>query len=194
MSSELVSLREFARRKGWNPGYAHKLKVAGRLAMEGDKVDVDRSEQLLAESADPARAHLARSSSSAARGAPGGDDQQGQPAPGGGGTSAPLTTNATFNKAKTADQVYAAKLRELEYRERVGELIDVKEAARLAFTSFRSLRDAILNIPARVQDQCAVMTDAFEIAALIENELTSALDGFSVDRMFKEEDDEDAAD
>lgn len=192
MASELVSLREFARRKSWNPGYVHKLKMAGRLVMDGDKVDVQASEQLLAESADPARAHLARSPAGA-RGAAA-DEEQVQHAGGGGGGGAPLTTNATFNKAKTADQVYAAKLRELEYRERVGELIDVKEAARLAFTAFRALRDAMLNIPARVQDQCAVMTDAFEIAALIEGELTAALDGFSVDRMFKEEDDEDAAD
>jgi hypothetical protein len=188
MSSELVSLREFARRKNWNPGYAHRLKTQGRLVVVDGKVDVEASERALAESADPARAHLTRGRSGGAER----DDDEPVPqavAPGG----APLSQNATFNRARTATQVFDAKLKELEFKKRTGQLIDVGEARRLAFTAFRTLRDAILNVPARVQAEFAVETDPLVIATRLQEELQVALSAFSVEQAVADAGDDDDA-
>jgi len=145
VANELVSLREFARRKGWNPGYAHKLKEAGRLVMVGDKVDYEASIRLLEESADPARAHLRRPDAALPAPAAEPEAMPGGAAPG----AAPLSQNATFNKARTASQVFDARLRELDYKERVGELVSVREVEQLQFTAGRITRDRMEMVPQR---------------------------------------------
>lgn len=54
----------------------------------------------------------------------------------------------------------------------------------------------MLNVPARVKDQCAAQTDAFAIEQLIEAELFSALQSLDPDRVLIESesdgDDDDA--
>lgn len=82
---------------------------------------------------------------------------------------------------------------QLELDQLRGRLIDLDEAKRLAFTAFRSLRDAVLNVPARIKDQCAAETDAFKVEQLIEAELTAALDAFDPAKVLREPDDDDEA-
>lgn len=150
---ELVSLREFARRKNWNPGYAHKLKAAGRLVMVDGKVDVDASERSLAESSDPAREHLRRNAtagSSSDHGSSGAGQQHA-----GGGQA--FSSNATFSRAKTATQVFDAKLRELEYKERIRDLVPARDVAEMQFTAGRITRDRVLMVPARVAPELHAM-------------------------------------
>lgn len=168
--AELVSLREFARRKGWNPGYVHKLKVAGRLVMEGDKIAVEASERLLAETADPSRAHLARDAAAEQEPVAGSGASQASM-----GGAAPLSSNATFNRARTASQVFDAKLRELDYQQKVGKLVDVDEAMRRAFTVFRELRDAIMNLPAQIKDELFAEDTADALERRLSRELEHAL-------------------
>lgn len=186
METELVSLREFGRRKKWNPGYVHKLKVAGRLVMKDEKVDVTASERRIAESADPARSHLQRAQTTLSQ--PIAPDAYVPQA-----ATPPLSSNATFTKAKTATQVYDAKLRELEYRQKSGALIDVSEAKRMAFTAFRMLRDSILNVPSRIKDQCAAEVDAFKVEQIIEKELTDTLNNFDIAAVVRESEEDEAA-
>jgi len=200
VSAELVSLREFARRKGWNPGYAHKLKAAGRLVMVatpgGNKVDVQASERRLVESADPARAHLVRQQPAApAAGIDADLEDDGPPVPP--QAAQPISANATFNKARTASVIFDAKLKELEYRKASGAVIDAALAARLAFTAFRALRDQVLNLPARLAPGLAVETDAFRIEQVLETELSAVFGQFDEARLLREtsdEDDDDGAD
>ncbi|AOZ05955.1 hypothetical protein [Cupriavidus malaysiensis] len=76
-----------------------------------------------------------------------------------------------------------------EYR---GALIDVAEAQRLAFTAFRTLRDAVLNVPVRVKDLLAAETDPTRIEAMLEKELASALQQVDQAAILREqEEDED---
>lgn len=195
MSSELVSLREFARRKGWNPGYAHKLKEQGRLVLAGGKVDVAASELRLAESADPSREHLRRAAAPAP--APAAYEPPAPPA------AAPITQNATFNKARTASVVFDAKLKELEFKKASGLLVDRDEVARLRFTEFRLLRDALGNVGARVKDALVAdleraleaggveadlrsatlraLGESLRAAQIVEDEMAVALDAFASD-------------
>lgn len=163
--AELVSLREFARRKNWNPGYAHKLKEAGRLVMAGDKVDVEASLRRLEESADPARAHLRRGAA-AEPDAP----AEPEPASSGGPGGVPLSANATFNKARTAAQVFDARMRELDYKERVGELVSARDVEQMQFTAGRITRDRLLMVPPRFAAEIHAL-----VLALLPDDVRSAI-------------------
>ena len=81
--------------------------------------------------------------------------------------------------SKQVKAAYEAKLTELEYKERSGEmgnLQDVrKEAARLA----RQVRDLLLIVPSRNAAKVAVMSDPEEIRALLQAEIESALRGLA---------------
>lgn len=74
-----------------------------------------------------------------------------------------------------------------EYR---GSLIDVAEAQRLAFTAFRTLRDAVLNVPVRVKDLLAAEADPARIEAVLEKELSSALLQVDQAAILREQDEE----
>jgi hypothetical protein len=81
--------------------------------------------------------------------------------------------------SKQVKAAYEAKLTELEYKERSGEmgnLQDVrKEAARLA----RQVRDLLLIVPSRNAAKVAAMSDPEDIRALLQAEIESALRGLT---------------
>ena len=81
--------------------------------------------------------------------------------------------------SKQVKAAYEAKLMEIQYKERsgeVGSLQDVRtEASRLA----RQLRDLLLIIPSRNAAKVAVMSDPEEIRALLQAEIESALRGLA---------------
>ena len=110
--------------------------------MVGDQVDYEESLRLLEESSDPARTHLRRE-------APAAPPAAAAPAEASAGAQ-PLSHNATFNKARTADQVFVARIRELDYKERIGELIPIRDVEQAEFTAGRITRDRVLMVPARL--------------------------------------------
>ena len=77
--------------------------------------------------------------------------------------------------SKQVKAAYEAKLAELEYKEKSGNLVladDVKKAAsRLA----RTLRDLLLGIPNRNAARLAAMADPDEVRALLQSEIEGAL-------------------
>jgi phage terminase Nu1 subunit (DNA packaging protein) len=81
--------------------------------------------------------------------------------------------------SKQVKAAYEAKLTELEYKERSGEmgnLQDVrKEAARLA----RQVRDLLLIVPSRNAAKVAAMSDPEDIRALLQEEIELALKGMA---------------
>ena len=93
--------------------------------------------------------------------------------------AAPTTTRGgpSLAVSKQVKAAYEAKLMEIEYKERSGEmgsLQDVRtEASRLA----RQLRDLLLIVPSRNAAKVAVMSDPEEIRALLQAEIESALRG-----------------
>jgi hypothetical protein len=81
--------------------------------------------------------------------------------------------------SKQVKAAYEAKLTELEYKERSGEmgnLQDVrKEAARLA----RQVRDLLLIVPSRNAAKVAAMSDPEDVRALLQQEIELALKGMA---------------
>ena len=81
--------------------------------------------------------------------------------------------------SKQVKAAYEAKLTELEYKERSGEmgnLQDVrKEPARLA----RQVRDLLLIVPSRNAAKVAAMSDPEDVRALLQQEIELALKGMA---------------
>lgn len=114
-------------------------------------------------------------------------------APGGDDGEEPADTDE-YRRLRT-DRERIRKTRELiELEELRGALIDLADAKRLAFTAFRALRDAVLNVPARVKDACAAEADAHTIEQMLDAELCAALATFKPEAATRETDDDDDPD
>lgn len=84
-----------------------------------------------------------------------------------------------FNKARAAKEIYEARIKKLDYEERLGNLVSRKSVEVEAFTSFRILRDACFNIPDRVSAQVAAETDGTVVYEILMKELRQAFEEFA---------------
>lgn len=84
-----------------------------------------------------------------------------------------------FIESQARREMFKAKLTELEYQERVGELIPAKIVDDEWFRLARLVRDSMLNIPARIADQLAHETDQRKVQDLLEQEIYQALEALS---------------
>lgn len=94
-----------------------------------------------------------------------------------------------YREHRATRERYMALKQQLEYEQQVGSLISVDDAKRIAYTSFRALRDAVLNVAPRIKDQLAATTDPLLCEQLLDAELSSALAGIDVGKLLKEQDD-----
>lgn len=122
-----ASTREAARRLGVSDTAIHKAERAGRIAREPDgQWDIDKTRRRLVETADPVRSPLAT---------------------GGGAGGAEGTPFARLKVAQLALKVEAQRLSLDETKRR---LLDVTEANAALDEIGSTMRDALLNWPARV--------------------------------------------
>lgn len=187
---DAVSLRRFAALQGWNPGQAHRLKVAGRLVMitteDGrELVHVSKSLARIAESSDPQKGYMAQVNAQQRA------LHRGTPTPA--EASSPVASdptlpadvepqqsrNATYNQARTAREVYEAKLAQLKYEQEVGRLVNA-EAVRAEFAKQVVLvRDQFLRLPDRLAPMLVGMGDIEVIKRTIMGEVRAALSQFA---------------
>jgi hypothetical protein len=162
----LMGIAAYADHRGCALSSVQHAIAAGRITLTGDnQIESDEADRHWQENADFASSRngpklITRSGS------------PGEPAP-----TEPVP-GMTYTQARALREVYDAQRRKLELQLRHGELItraDVeKEAARL----YRQIRDAILNVPARLSGQLVGQTDEATIHGLLEGELRRALDAF----------------
>lgn len=74
---------------------------------------------------------------------------------------------------------YEAKLKELEFKERAGELVPAADVKREAFSLARALRDGLMRIPDRVAPLLAATTDARKAHQMLSDEIRVALRGLN---------------
>ena len=118
------STREVARRLGVSDTTIHKAERAGRIAREPDGGwDIDKTRRSLSETADPARSPLA--SGAGAEGTP-------------------------FARLKVAQLALKVEAQRLSLDETKRRLVDVTEANAALDEIGSTMRDALLNWPARV--------------------------------------------
>jgi len=163
---------EFAARRGWSKSYVSKLASQDRLVLSADgKVDVEATEALLAESADPSKAAVAarheenrveRDVRSHLQ--PGGDTPAVQPL-----VQQP-DKGLDFQKARAHREYYLAQLAEAEFNKVQGNLVERKSVEDAAFAAGRTLRDLVFGLAPQLAGELAGMSDSWEI----EKRLTGA--------------------
>ncbi|EHC60486.1 hypothetical protein LTSEINV_1408 [Salmonella enterica subsp. enterica serovar Inverness str. R8-3668] len=93
---------------------------------------------------------------------------------------------AQFNKAKTAEKVYQAKLKKLEFEEKQGSLIAKDVVTDDAFVAANELRSRLFSIGPRAAPRCEGKP-AREIERIIEDEINFALQALQDSRFIKQE-------
>ena len=81
-----------------------------------------------------------------------------------------------YRRARAVREFFQARLAEIEYKERIGELISKAEVQTAAFNKYRRFRDRILNVPDRVAAILATETDMKKVHEILTAELRYALE------------------
>ncbi len=190
----LMGYREYARHRGVSLGAVQKALRAGRINANADKKidaavadrewDVNTDASRIAVSAVEVATPLAQKEISFA--APAGEEAD-KPA------AEELTGSdksaSEYRENRSKREYYVAAKHQLEYEQLLGQLINVDDAKRIAFTSFRAIRDSVLNVAARIKDQLAAETDPHVCEELLERELSAALASVDVGQLNAEVED-----
>ena len=190
----LMGYREYARHRGVSLGAVQKALRAGRINANADKKidatvadrewDVNTDASRIAVSAVEVATPLAQKEISFA--APAGEEAD-KPAAEeliGSDKSA-----SEYRENRSKREYYVAAKHQLEYEQLLGQLINVDDAKRIAFTSFRAIRDSVLNVAARIKDQLAAETDPHVCEELLDRELSAALASVDVGQLVVESED-----
>lgn len=106
-------------------------------------------------------------------------DKQSAYKPSASDTQPPAPTTADFNTAKKHDMVYRAKIRELEYKEKLGKLVDKDAVYRELFNAGKELRTALMAIPDRCIDDVLACMSRNEAHSFLYKAISEALEMLS---------------
>lgn len=203
----LMGQREFARHMGVSLGAVQKAIRSGRITVNEDgKIDSERAAQDWQRNTDESRRSFTDLSR---RRVPAVDDDsdeldddQDLPAAGERGESSSAASKAAredeavrqYREERALRESIRRRREEAELAEYLGQLIDVGDAKRLAYTAFRTLRDAVLNVPVRIKDLAAAETDPGRIEAMLERELAAALQQIDPEAILREQAEEEGDD
>jgi transcriptional regulator with XRE-family HTH domain len=151
----LMTKSEFARETGVTKGRISQLIRDGTLQERKDgRLDFDKSIRRIKTHRDPSRPSKIIP-----------ENEEGEVADG-------------FRRARTAKEVFKAKLTELEYKKETSASVDVKEIKGGIFELYRTLRDTFQNIPDRLAPVFAGETDIEKIRLMMKKEIDRANEDF----------------
>lgn len=170
MAVELLTVSEYARRRGCDEKAVRKAIAEGRITA----IVVDGKRRIDPEVADIqwAKNTRARVDSGAAKGvgSPGGNSPASGPAS---ALDAPTfdQTQANYHATRAKREEVELRRAELALEEEEKRLLEKDPALTGVFTSFRSLRDGAMPLGRRLSSKLATMTDPLEIQLLIDESL-----------------------
>ena len=151
---------EFAKSQGFSRPYVTKLVQGGVIVRDQNgQIDKDAAVAALQARRDPAK--LLRRGRPARNGDLGGQGSE--------------ALSILMLKSRIKTEVERGKLAELDRKLREGELVERREVKEAAFSSARNIRDALMNIPARVSSLYAAETDPQKIHHSLEDEIRTVL-------------------
>lgn len=178
--TELIGIREAARRLGVSDTAVHKAIKAGRVTVAGRTPTSGRplvawpqtQADWLANSDQAKRSHVG------SRGSP---RREADPAPqiplavsarvdetpADDGPAAGATRGPSYAQSRAIREAYQARLAKLEFEERSGKLVDAAEVKSRAFRLARSARDALMTMPDRLAPILASSMDVQEVHRLL---------------------------
>lgn len=139
MSDRLMTQAEYARHRGKSRQYISRLAKAGVLVMRGGKVDASASDAVLDDRPEPVSERVA---------------------------AVPIETapaGTTFAQAKTADMVFRARLRKIEYDQRMGKLMETDLFRQRIEAILVVIKETVMAWPNRVAPEVAPLTDEREV-------------------------------
>lgn len=168
-ASELISQREYARRRGVSHMAVQRAIKSGRISTVDDKIDPGRADREWEQNTDqskPRNRVTGRPNHTRAAGAPSepmvlADDSSG------GGTGAA----AGYAKARAARELYQAQLVKLELDRKRGELVRADEVRLGAFSMARKARDQLIALPDRLATILAATEDPSEVHRILADEV-----------------------
>ncbi|MGS0737982.1 terminase small subunit [Pseudomonas sp. GG8] len=161
----VISKTEFAARRGWAKSYVSKLANQDRLVLTEDgKVELEATEALLAESADPSKAAVAQRHERLRlqREAQITAEEPAVPQ---------IGQAADFQKSRALREHYLALQEQANFHKSQGSLVLLEAVQTGAYNAGRMLRDQLLGMPPQLAPELAAMTDPWEI----ERHLTAAI-------------------
>lgn len=193
----LMGQREYARHRGCALRAVQKAIESNRISLvevDGQKkIDSDQADRDWLSKTDPAKQSLLNPAGPAPR-MPAVDRIPGDERP----PDGPVADDdeedpntEAFRKSRAEQMAIRVERERIELDVLRSKYIELEEAKRLVFTAFRALRDAALNVPARIKDQCAAESDAFQVEQIMDAELTAAFDGFNPLTALRDSDEDD---
>lgn len=173
---ELVSQREYARRRGVAHTSVRKAIAAGRISTSDGtsrgKINPELADREWSENTDRSKPRNSVGGSPKGRRRPG-DPETPMALDGGNGNgSAVAGSGGTgYSRARAAREAAQAQLAKLTLDERLGKLVNASEVKLAAFSVARHARDQLLGIPARVAPLLVAVDDRAEIERVLENEI-----------------------
>lgn len=171
----IVTKTEYARMRGWSQGnVSHLLRRGVIVQTEDGKIDSEDADRRIAAARHPGKDHV-RDRHAAARAVSqtvGATSPPAQPP----AASAANPADATgYHAARTAREQAAAKLADLEYQTKAGQLMRRDHVVDAVFDIGRGLREALAPVPDRLAQVLLGQTDAATVHRLIADELDRAL-------------------
>jgi hypothetical protein len=167
-ATELISQREYARRRGVSHMAVQRAIKSGRIStLDGqiDPIQADREWQENTDQSKPRNRITGRPSHSRAAGAPSEPMVLAEEGSGGGSTA------AGYAKARAARELYQAQLVKLELDRRRGELVRADEVRLGAFNMARKARDQLIALPDRLATILAATEDPAEVHRILTDEI-----------------------
>ena len=147
MSDKLMSQADYARHRGKSRQYISRLAKAGVLVMRGGKVDVAASDAVLDDRPEPVSERVAAASVET------------------------TPTGTTFAQARTADMVFKARLRKMEYDQRMGKLMETDLFRQRIEAILVAIKETAMAWPNRVAPEVAPLTDERQVWEVLMREV-----------------------
>jgi len=171
-STEFVSQREYARRKGWQPSYVNKLVKQGVIPLRKSQIDPVEADAAIARHRDPARrqgkAQSLKNPEQEATRLVAPDLVEPD--------EAELDGSVSYARARAVRETYRARREKVLYEQLQGRLLEAEDVKSAAFSKARIARDSLLNIPDRIAAVLAAEADQEKIHALLSSEIRQALE------------------
>ena len=89
------------------------------------------------------------------------------------------SSNAIYNKSRSVEKTFQAKLAQLEYNQKIGKLLEKDEVNKHFYKIGTDIKNNLLNIPAKVMDELAAETDPYACELILRREINEALESLS---------------
>ncbi len=181
----LMGFREYARHRKVTLRAVQKAIEAGRITTVGEgaqrKIDADQADRDWRANTDPAAQSLLYSAGPETTA--GGtntppDAEAGIPETEADDEPAPADQTGEYRLERARRERIRREREEIELDELRGNVVSLAEAELTVFTAFRTLRDAMLQVAARIKDRCAAAADPFMVEQIIEAEIAATFARF----------------